>query len=367
MFEFAGLKKKVNLNDTLKVIPLNENTLNDWNQYVSGHSHATPYHNAAWQIASQKAYNMQHAGVLAVRVDDNCVVGALPVVKLKSWLLGERLCALPYCDVGFPIADSEDISEYLLSNLHSMHPSAKYFEVRDRIVDTASDETTFQGKKVQMRLALPESSDILLKSFKSKLRSQIKKADKNGLSSKEGNSVQLIRDFYSVYSQNMRDLGSPAHSLSWFENIASCYATSCFVSVVYLEDMPIGAGIVLKNGEKASIPWASTLREFNRLAPNMKLYWNVLAHCADNKIREFDFGRSTFNEGTFKFKKQWGAQPYLLDWYCYPRTNSTKREIENSEGSLKASIKSVLEQIWRSLPLKLTVALGSKVRPHISL
>ncbi len=99
----------------------------------------------------------------------------------------------------------------------------------------------------------------------------------------------------------------------------------------------------------------------------MKLYWNVLAHCADNEICEFDFGRSTYNEGTFKFKKQWGAQPYLLDWYCYPRSKSNERENENSEGSLKASIKPVVEQIWRSLPLKLTVALGSKVRPHISL
>ncbi len=211
MFQFAGLKTTVNLNDTLKLVPLNEKTLDDWNQYVSAHSHATPYHNAAWQIASLKAYNMQHAGVLAMRVDDNCVVGVLPAVKLKSWILGERLCALPYCDVGFPIANSEDIAQHLLAHVKLEHPNAKYLEVRDRIVEVASDESSLDGKKVQMRLALPKSSDTLLKSFKSKLRSQIKKADKNGLTSKEGNSLQLISDFYAVYSKNMRDLGSLKH------------------------------------------------------------------------------------------------------------------------------------------------------------
>ncbi len=357
----------VKLDSKLQILPLSERNYDDWNRYVSNHPQATPYHNAAWQVATKSAYNMQYAGLVAIRVEDNSIVGVAPAIKLKSWFLGERLCALPYCDVGFPIADSDEIAQYLVSQLSALNPSAKYIEVRDCFNGVASDPTTLVGKKVQMRLALPESSDVLLKSFKSKLRSQIKKADKNGLTSREGNSLQLISDFYSVYSKNMRDLGSPVHSLSWFVDIANNYATSCFVNVVYYNDIPIGAGIVLKNREKASIPWASTLREFNKLAPNMKLYWNVLAHCADSGIREFDFGRSTFNEGTFKFKKQWGAQPYLLDWYGYPRSVSAPQNNEAAEDGFKAKIKSLLVQTWRMLPLKFTVALGSKIRPHISL
>jgi len=367
MSQFAGLMTIVNVNNTLKVLPLDDDTMEKWNHYVSNHPLATPYHSAAWQMACQNAYNMQYAGIMAVRGDDNSVVGLLPAVELKSWVLGKRLCALPYCDAGFPIADSESITEHLLSYLHGMNSAAKFFEVRDCFNDIASDESTLEGKKVQMRFPLPESSDTLLKSFKSKLRSQIKKADKNGLISKEGNSLQLIRDFYTVYSQNMHDLGSPVHSISWFESVVRSYAEACFICVVYFEQTPVGAGVVLKNGEKASIPWASTLRKFNKLAPNMKLYWRVLAHCADNGIREFDFGRSTFNEGTYKFKKQWGAQPYLLNWYCYPQSQTAEHKSDTSDSELKALAKSLIEKTWRSLPLKLTVALGSKIRPHISL
>ncbi len=357
----------MNVDTPLKLVPLNERNASDWNRYVSSHPLATPYHNAAWQRVSENVYAMQCEGLLAINEQDDRIVGVVPAVKLTSWVLGERLCALPYCDVGFPLADSPDIEAYLLANLKEKHASAKYFEVRGCHAQQTADNSFLAGKKVQMRLPLPDSSDVLLKSFKSKLRSQIKKADKNGLTSKGGNSPELVNDFYTVYVTNMRDLGSPAHSLEWFLNISRGYDAACYISVVYHDDAPIGAGIVLKNNDKASIPWASTVREFNKLAPNMKLYWSVLAHCADNGIREFDFGRSTFNEGTFKFKKQWGAEPYLLDWYHYPRSNVVNQQEAASNNGMKESTKAMAERVWRKLPLPLSVAIGKRIRPHISL
>lgn len=62
-----------------------------------------------------------------------------------------------------------------------------------------------------MLLDLPESSEILMKYFKAKLRSQIKKPLKEGLKPKVG-GIELLYDFYKVFSINMRDLGSPVHS-----------------------------------------------------------------------------------------------------------------------------------------------------------
>ena len=87
---------------TLKLVPLNERNVSDWNRYVSSHPFATPYHNAAWQRVSENVYGMQCEGMLAINEQDGRIVGVVPAVKLTSWILGERLCALPYCDVGFP-------------------------------------------------------------------------------------------------------------------------------------------------------------------------------------------------------------------------------------------------------------------------
>ena len=56
-----------------------------------------------------------------------------------------------------------------------------------------------------MLLDLPDSSEALIKSFKSELRSQIKKLIKEGLIAKIGR-IELVDDFYQIFLVNMRDL-----------------------------------------------------------------------------------------------------------------------------------------------------------------
>ena len=115
----------------------------------------------------------------------------------------------------------------------------------------------------------------------------------------------------------MRNLGSPVHSRKFFESIRKHYAHGMTISLVKMEDKVVGAGLVLLMKKVATIPWASTIPEFNKYAPNMLLYWSILKHVTDNGCSRFDFGRSTYNEGTYKFKQQWGAQPTPLEWLSY--------------------------------------------------
>ncbi|MDO6566319.1 GNAT family N-acetyltransferase [Alteromonas sp. 1_MG-2023] len=342
------------------------NQREEWDNYVSTHEQATAYHKFAWLLAVKNAYGHAIFGVIARETPTNKVVGVFPAILMKAPIIGRQLCSLPYCDVGYPVANSPEIIREMQSFLETQQikHSSQNFEIRD-IAETPTEATQLQHKKVRMLLPLPESSETLLASFKSKLRSQVRKAEKNGLEVKVGNTQQLINEFYDVYARNMRDLGSPVHAKKWFEHIASAYTDSCIISVVYKGDTPIGAGLVIKNGKHASIPWASTLREFNPLAPNMMLYWSLLAHCADSGITEFDFGRSTFEEGTYRFKKQWGATPQLLNWKKLDKNNQYVKEKEHSQTPSK--LRPLIENVWRKLPLGLTITTGSVIRPYISL
>lgn len=340
----------------------------DWNAFVENSKDSTPYHRFAWMKAVETSYGHKPVGIVA-RNAENEVIGILPMVELGMPLLGKSAVSLPYCDLGFAIAESDkvqkDVVDFALKN--SITTGAKSTQIR-KLNKAVSEDKDFTGQKVRMVLPLPESSETLMASFKSKLRSQIRKAEKNGLTFKTGVNEALLRDFYHVYSVNMRDLGSPAHSYQWFVSIIKEYQDNAIISVVYLDDTPTGAGIVLKNAESAVIPWASTIQEFNRLAPNMLLYWSLLSHCADNNITQFDFGRSTFNEGTFKFKKQWGAQPELLAWEDFDQSGSLRASNDDSESnSGPGKMRGIVESIWRKLPLGLSIKLGAFVRPYISL
>lgn len=336
-----------------------------WDDYVIRHPQATPYQKYAWLKAVCDAYPHKNASLIAFNTN-NEVVGVYPAILMVNPFTKDSLCALPYCDLGGPLTDAIHIEQQLETAIRSrfLKSNKSFIDSRTNRVNSDSP-VDFDKKKVRMLLDLPSSSDELLASFKSKLRSQIKKAEKNGLVYTVGRDVKLLEDFYQVYTRNMRDLGSPSHSKKWFQSISEAYGEHHILSVVYKDDFPIGAGLVLSVSDKACIPWASTVRDFNRLAPNMLLYWSLLGYCADNGIRSFDFGRSTYEEGTYKFKKQWGAEPELLEWKKIYATGTQTSSTDTASSSSKA--REAIEGIWRKLPVPVSTALGSLIRPYISL
>lgn len=359
------------------MITVRQATLKDqsrWDAYVGKHKQHTPYHLFAWQQAVEKAYG--HQGYYLIAEENTAdskqseLVGILPLTLFSLPLGKKSLCALPFCDIGGPLVDNDEALEKLLTATQAFakQSQAKAIELRTSVENQAVDETS--SGKVRMLMPLPESSEILFSGFKSKLRSQVRKAEKNGLRFERASNIKLLDDFYEVFAHNMRALGSPVHARSLFVELFQQYQNKMLISVVYHEEVAIGAGIVLTTDSKASIPWASTKAEFNRLSPNMMLYWSFLEYLSDNGISEFDFGRSSFGEGTFKFKQQWGAKPAPLTWIDLPLTGELAKEYVASESeapSTQSKLRGQVENIWRKLPLPFTVFLGPKLRKYISL
>ena len=343
--------------------------IHSWDDYVTRNEHASPYHQYAWRKSVESAYGMPGIYLMAFDGDNN-VVGVLPSIMIKTPFSSQNLCTLPYCDRGEAIADSEDVKQALVRELvaeakRNNVKSITYRGAENLHHDDEIEDAAYQDRKVRMILDLPESSDALLKGFKAKLRSQINKAKKNGLSFSIGNNAKKLDSFYQVFTQNMRDLGSPTHSKKWFQSIVEKFGDNCVISIVYYQDIPVGAGLILINGSTAAIPWASTLRSHNRLAPNMLLYWSLLEHATDLGCKRFDFGRSTYGEGTYRFKQQWGAKPYPLLWEEIDVATGCSTTLTSKPGVSK--LRTYLETIWQRIPLAITVWLGSGIRKYISL
>ncbi len=341
-----------------------ESDREQWDNYAEFHPEATPYHLFAWSTAIRNAYGFKNFNLIAE--ENNRVSGIFPMTMLKIPLQRPELVALPYCDIGAPLGTSpETIAEMLRTALSiAKKNNASMVHIRGGIgTDFLADhkyQVQASSKKVRMLLELPESAEKLQEGFKSKLRSQIRKAEKNGLTFQFAN--EKVDDFYSVFSINMRDLGSPVHSKKWFEEIIKQYADNAKVGLVYHNDKAIGAGIILRVGNTIAIPWASTLGRFNHLNPNMMLYWKFLEFAADNGAQVFDFGRSTPDEGTYKFKAQWGATPEPLTWH-----DIFLNDIVQKEKSGPNNYRQIAKNIWQKLPLGLANFLGPVVRKYIKL
>ncbi len=336
-----------------------------WDEYILSHPDASPYHLFAWKMAVEEVY--KHSGYYLIAEENEQLLGVLPLVYLKPPLLSGQLVSLPFCDIGGVLSNCAETRHKLVKESTALAKKLKANQIELRSNTTMSSSqikmlsVNTQSHKVSMLLELLPSSEQLWDNFKSKLRSQIRKAEKNGLQFIWG-TLEQLDDFYLIFCCNMRELGSPVHSKAWFKCIIRHYGENARLGLVYYGNKPIGGGITLSTGKRICVSWASTLRDYNRLSPNMLLYWNFLKYSADRGYTQFDFGRSTPDEGTYKFKVQWGARPAPLYWNHIIMDGK-----ELSFNATTSSNRVRIEQIWQKLPISLTNYIGPTIRKHISL
>jgi FemAB-related protein (PEP-CTERM system-associated) len=385
-----------------------------WDAYVDTHPKASLYHLYKWKNVIEKAYGHKGYYLAASKSSENSVesnefslnstsagklypqnlttgepssrgfqsqskfiVGVLPLFNLKHFFFCNSLISIPFFDLGGILADDEDTEKALFAEALKLGQklSVDRIELRhfnpipwlnqNKIVQPVKLSNTWtcttKLHKVRMLLELPESSQILMKSFKSKLRSQVKKPLKEGLNSRLG-GIELLADFYKVFSTNMRDLGSPVHSKKLILNVLEEFPDRGKIIMVYKDDIPLACSIILGFKNVLENPWSSALRKYSRLSPNMLLYWTMLEYGCNHDFTYFDFGRSSPNEGTYKFKEQWGAKPFSLQWHYI--TSAGKRIDE--ESSEKSKFEKAIHY-WQKLPLSLTRILGPMIRKYIGL
>jgi len=329
---------------------------------------AAPYHRFAWLQAVYGAYGFVPAPLMAVRAGR--VAGVLPLVCFRGVGGAKKLVSLPYCDVGGPLSDDEAVEGRLVEAATDLarREGAAAVELR-----RLAHEEGGPAPKTLMRLDLPQGADgaqrtaRLFGSFPSKLRSQVKKPGRDGLGVKAGGAA-LLPDFYQVFTRNMRDLGSPTHSLAWFGKVVGGFGRNARVSVVSLPDKTVcAAAILLTHGGRAFVPWASSLREHNRQNPNMLLYWDMLTFACEHGFGQFDFGRSTPGEGTWRFKRQWGAHELGLHWERLEVSEKKAVAQKAPEHPGRGKLGRLAQSVWRRLPLGVANRAGPLVRRYISL
>lgn len=336
-----------------------------WDEFILSHPNASPYHLFAWKKAIEAAY--RHKCIYLYAEKNREILGVLPLVHIHFPAIINEMVSLPFCDVGSCIAANEEAQELLLKEAiyYQEKTKAKKLQIRGNLIPTELVQSRLQflkTGKVRMLLDLPPTTNDLLKSFKSKLRSQVRKAEKNGVKFFWGN-VEDVDSAYRVFSKNMHELGSPVHAKAFIKAVITHYGAQAKLGLAEFQGKTIGMGIILLGGKGVSIPWASTLREYNRLGPNMLLYWNFFKYSADHGYAVFDFGRSSEGEGTYKFKKQWGAKPTPLVWYESIEKRKTKTEqLQTGTGKRER-----VAAMWQKMPLGFANMIGPHLRKYISL
>jgi FemAB-related protein (PEP-CTERM system-associated) len=322
-----------------------------WDQYVSGHPAGHCCHLSAWKRIIEQTFGHTTCYLLSEN-GEGAVNGVLPMARLRSRLFGDFLVSVPYLNYGGPCADDEAVYEALMRAATGTAADLKVQHLEVRTETPADYGLQVRSSKVSMRLDLAETPDVLWKRFPAKLRSQVRRAQQEAMVVKVGRAEQLDA-FYEVFAVNMRDLGTPVYGKSFFANVLRELPDSTWICAVYLGDQPVAAGFLMGFRDMLEIPWASSLRRYNRLGPNMLLYWSVLEFACRQGFRVFDFGRSSPDSGPFRFKAQWGATPVPLYWHYWVRNGGPLPNLTPNNPRLQLAIRA-----WRHLPVAATKVLG---------
>src|SRR5690606_23532319 len=142
----------------------------------------------------------------------------------------------------------------------------------------------------------------------------------------------------------------------WFRGVLERFADAARVFVVRVDGHAVAASIVLGWRERLEVPWAASLRAADRYGVNMFLYWSMLKYAEEAGYRVFDFGRSTRDSGTFRFKKQWGAEPVQLCWHYWMRDGGEPPQLNAHNPRYRAAV-----AMWRRLPVWAANVLGPRL------
>lgn len=325
----------------------------DWDAFVAGHPAANVYHLWGWRRIFEEAFG--HSTIYLAARDGSDIAGVLPLVIFRSRLFGRFAVSLPFVDGGGVCAVDTRVAEILVERASAIARELRLSHVELRHVTRQFPAMPDRHHKVGMQLALPGSAATAWSALDRKVRNQVRKAEKSGLAVRAG-GAELLEDFYQVFARNMRDLGTPVYPRRLFESALTTFPGAMRVFLVEHEGKVVAAGISLRDRDRLTVPWASSLRTCRALCPNTLLYWRILEFAIGSRMPTLDFGRSTPGDGTYQFKAQWGARPTPIHWEYVLLGRSAVPERSPNNSRFRPAIAA-----WKRLPLPVAHWLGPRI------
>ncbi len=325
----------------------------EWDAYVEGHPQASNYHRWLWKRLIEETYG--HSTFYLEAREQRQIRGVLPLVEMKSWLWGRFLVSMPFCSYGGVLASDTVARETLLRKAEEIgkESGADYIELRQG--DVLTNRWQSSAAKVCMKVPLPASPELLFGKLSSRLRNKVRGAEKQGLQSAWGKE-ELLDEFYSVFSCNMRNLGTPVYPKRWFENFLKCAGSTTQILVVRDGREPVAATWITTYRDQVELPWIASTPEARGKNSTVLLYWKALEWASQNGFRCVDLGRCTPGSGTQRFKAQWPCEEISLPWNYWTQQGKPAPQLRPDNPRFRLAIAA-----WKRLPLGVANFLGPRI------
>jgi FemAB-related protein (PEP-CTERM system-associated) len=340
---------------TVSIRSFAESDREAWNHFVRSRDEGTFFHLAEWQDVMRRAFGHRTHYLIAERSGQ--VTGVLPLAEVKSRLFGHALVSTPFCVYGGIVASDEashaaltvaacelaqrlDVDHLEMRNLRRQHPD---WPCKDLYVTFRKDFSEDPEKNLA---AIPR-----------KQRAVVRKGIKAGLDASTGSDVGT---HYSMYSESLRNLGTPVFSRRYLEILCDTFGDECEILTVSHQGTPVASCLSFYFRDEVLPYYGGGSLAARAVGGNDYMYWQIMERARERGCRVFDYGRSKRGTGAFDFKKYWGFEPQPLYYEYYLVKAKEMPNLSPTNPRYQRMI-----ETWRRLPLRLTQWIGPPVAKYL--
>lgn len=311
----------------------------------------TIFHRPRWLRAVEAGTGERACGFVVRQL--GLVRGWLPLTEVRSMLFGKAIVSSGFAVGGGILAETPEIGG-LLARAAQDHATQHGFASAElRGGDVPEGWQAVSGKHCGFERALAGDDEAELLAIPRKARAEVRKGIDNMLEVRTGRSTADLAAHYAVYSQSVRNLGTPVFPRSLFRAMLAAFPEEADILTVLREGKPI-ASVLSFYHDGAVLPfWGGGTFEARGARANELMYYRLMLHARGRGMERFDFGRSKVGSGPAKFKKNWGFEPQPLTYATWTAPGAKARDVDPTSEAYSRKI-----ELWKRLPLPVANALG---------
>jgi FemAB-related protein (PEP-CTERM system-associated) len=337
------------------VLALRDAMVARWDEFVRCHAQGTFFHLSGWRQVLERAFGHRTHYLVAQR--EGVVEGVLPLARVRSLLFGDALISTPFCVYGGALYDSADAKRALEDSACALAEElgVDYLEMRNRSAQRAD----WPRKELYVTFRRPLDADSArnMQAIPRKQRAMVRKGIAAGLVSEIDPDVSTL---YGVYSESVRNLGTPVFARCYLKLLREVFAADCEVLNVMRADRCVASVMSFFFRDEVLPYYGGGTHEARAWAANDFMYWEVMRRAAERGVRVFDFGRSKRDSGSFRFKTHWGFEPEPLHYEYHLVRARAMPDLSPVNPKYQLMVRT-----WQRLPLAITRVLGPPLARHL--
>jgi CelD/BcsL family acetyltransferase involved in cellulose biosynthesis len=304
----------------------------EWDAFVDRHEQGLVYHLSAWKKTLEDAFPHISGRFLALRDEASGeIVAGLPVYRVRSWLLGNRLVSIPFASFCNPLVSGHGQFDVLLSELLEEYQRNGSDRLEVRMCESAQQLSHPPFSRIaQFKhnfLPLDRDPDELFDNLaKTSVCQKVNKARKAGVVIEEAGDEKSLKICHSILVRLRHRLSLPAIPFSFFEAMRRhLWPNYMKLFLARERNKPVACHLVLTYKDLWTSEYSASTYDALHGA-NQLLYWETIRRAINAGVKVFSFGRtSVSNLGLLSYKRRWHTSEEDLTEYVLSRTGAPER------------------------------------------